>query len=292
MSNPLVSIARVILPAALVYVAYTYLGPAAGVGLLIALALVYLYLNRSIIYQNRAGKKYQKGDFEGVLADLKTAVSSAPKNPKVRGTYAFFLVKMGYTEDAAVEIDKAIECAVTEADKKSLLVTKSLVLWKQRKIDEAIKELEELLITYENTNVYATLGFLYIEKGDYNKALEFNLKARDFNSSSTIILDNLGYTYFLLGDYDNALETYKDVIKNKPNFPEAFYNYARVLEKKGDLEKALYMVRYSLTLRFWNTSTVKKEEVEAYLAELEAKEKAIELEKKENQDTKEPIDNI
>jgi len=81
-------------------------------------------------------------------------------------------------------------------------------------------------------------------------------------------------------------------MKNKPNFPEAFYNYARVLDKKGDLEKALYMVRYALTLPFWNTSTVKKEEVEAYLKELEAKEQAMNAEKQEKQDGNEPIDNM
>lgn len=292
MSRQLALFVRMILPILIFIVVYTYLGPVAGIVALAVLALAYLYLNRSVIYQNRAGKKYVSGNYEGALADLKSAAHSAPKDPKIRGTYAFFLVKMGRTEEAAAEIDKAFECAATDRDKNALTVTKTLILWKQGKLDEAVRVLEELLKTYENTSVYATLGFLYIEKGDYNKALEFNLKAKDFNSSSNIILDNLGCTYFLLGDYDNAIEIYKNLMKNKPDFPEAFYNYARVLEKKGDIEKALYMARYSLTLPFWNTSTVKKEEVEAYLSELEACEKARELEKNEIHEEKEPIDNI
>lgn len=296
MSNPLGSIARVIIPAILVYVAYSYLGPVAGIGVLVVFALGYLFFNRALIYQNKAGKKYHNGDYDGAIADLEKAVSYSPKSSKVRGTYAFLLVKLGHIEKAASEINKALEYAVIETDKKSLTITKALVLWKQGHVDEAIKELEELIITYENTNVYATLGFLYIEKGDYNKALEFNLKAKEYNSSSPIILDNLGSVYYLLGDYDNAFETYIDVMKNKPNFPEAFYNYARVLEKKGDIEKALYMVRHSLTLRFWSTSTVKKEDIEAYLSELEAKEqtieKAIEPEKKETEEANEPINYI
>lgn len=292
MSNPLVSIVRVLLPAILVYISYSFLGPIAGIGVLVIFALAYLFFNRALVYQKKAGKKYHNGDYEGALADLKTAVSQSPKSYKIRGTYAFLLIKLGHIEEAAIEIDKALEGTVVEADKKSLTVTKALVLWKQGKVDEAIQKLEELLITYENTNVYATLGFLYIEKGDYNKALEFNLRAKDFNSSNPIILDNLGSTYYLLGDYSNALETYNEVMKNKPNFPEAFYNYAKILEIKGDLEKALYMVRHSLTLRFWSTSTVKKEEIEAYLSELEAKEKALEPKKKETEDSEEPIENI
>ncbi len=292
MSNPLGSITRVLLPAILVFVAYSFLGPVAGIGILVVFALGYLYFNRALIYQNRAGKKYHNGDFDGALADLRKALSQSPKAHKIRGTYAFLLIKLGHTEEAATEIDKALEGTVIEADKKPLTVTKALVLWKQGKVDEAIKLLEELLVTYENTNVYATLGFLYIVKGDYTKALEFNLRAKEFNGSNPVILDNLGTTYYLCGDFDNAFATYLEVMKNKPNFPEAFYNYARLLDKKGDLEKALYMVRHSLTLRFWNTSTVTKEEIEAYLSELEAKEKAMELEKKENEGSKEPIDNI
>lgn len=292
MSNPLISIAKIIIPVALVYVSFQFGGPIAGIAALIVVALAYLYLNRSMVYQNKAGKKYMNRDYEGALADLKAAVQAAPKDPKVRGTYAFFLVKMGRTDEAAEEIEKAIEGTASESDRKPLMITRSLILWKQGRLDEAIKVLEELLPTYENTNVYATLGFFYIEKGDYNKALEFNLKAKEFNSSSNVILDNLGTVYFLMGDYDNALEIYESIMKNKPNFPEAFYNYARVLDKKGNLEKALYMVRYSLTLPFWHTSTVKKAEVEAFLNELEAKEKAMEAEKQESPDSIEPIDNM
>ncbi|NLB79293.1 MAG: hypothetical protein GX796_10790, partial [Clostridiaceae bacterium] len=49
---------------------------------------------------------------------------------------------------------------------------------------------------------------------------------------------------------------------------------------KGDLEKALYMIRLSLQLKFWFTSTVTKETVEKYLSDLEIKEKEIENQRK------------
>ena len=80
--------------------------------------------------------------------------------------------------------------------------------------------LDELIKTYETTNVYSTLGLLYNEKGDYEKALEFNLLAKDYNSSNPAILDNLGTSYFNLGEYDKAFETYQEAMKYKPTFPE------------------------------------------------------------------------
>jgi tetratricopeptide (TPR) repeat protein len=155
-----------------------------------------------------------------------------------------------------------------------MTVTKALVLWKQNRVDEAAAMLSDLLKTYETTDVYATLGFLYIAKGDQDEALEFNLKAKEYNGNNAIILDNLGTSYLLLEDYEKALEIYKEVMKLKPLFPEAYYNYGRALEKTGDLEKALHMVRHSLSLRFWNISTVERETVEAYLRQLEEMEKA------------------
>ena len=280
MLNSSNTLSRIILPLAILYFIYTLLGPIGGIVGLIVLLLVYIYINRSVIYQNKAGKKYHNGDYEGSLTDLKAAVGIDPKNAKIRGTYAFLLIKMGYTEEAANQIDEAIAKVKYIDDKNNMLITKALVLWKQGDIDQAISLLDELIKTFETTNVYATLGLLYNEKGDYEKALEFNLLAKDYNGSNKAILDNLGTSYYHSGDYDNAFETYKEVIKLKPNFPEAYYNYAKILEYKGDLEKALYMIRLSLQLKFWFTSTVTKETVEKYLSDLEIKEKEIEDQRK------------
>lgn len=277
MSNPINSLLRVIMPVILVYLAFSMFGPWIG-GLIIAVLLaVGLYLNRAVIYQNKASKKYQSGNYEGALADLKNAVSYDQKAFRIRGAYAFLLLKLGYTDEAAVQIEEALNKTKQDSDKNTLLGTKALVFWKQGKIDEAISLMESLVKHFETTNVYATLGFLYIEKGDINRALEFNLQAKDFNGSNPIILDNLGSCYLLLEDYEKAFEIYQAVMKLKPNFPEAFYNYAKLLEKSGDLEKAVYMLRHSLTLRFWNTSTICKSEVESYLGILEEKLKEIEL---------------
>ena len=269
------TIIRFVVPVALIYMAYNLLGPVGGFIGIAVFILMLVWFNRSFIYSNRANKKYGGGDFDGALSDLKKAVSSAPKDAKIRGTYAYLLLKLGNTDEAAAEINKALSLA-SGADRNSLRITESLVLWKQGRLDESIGELEGLLKTFETTNVYASLGFLYIEKGDLDKALEFNLQAQDYNGSNAIILDNLGCTYYLLGEYDKAYEIYQRVMKLKPAFPEAFYNYARVLERRGDIEKALYMARHSLSLRFWNISTISKSEVEAYLNGLETKAKAIE----------------
>lgn len=293
MTNSSGTLSRIILPLAILYFVYTLLGPIGGFVGLVILLLVYAYFNRSVFYQNKAGKKYHNRDYEGALADLKAAIAIDPKNAKVRGTYAFLLIKMGYTDEAAAQIDEAIANVKILSDKNSMLLTKALVLWKQGNIDQAIELLVELIKTYETTNVYSTLGLLYNEKGDATKALDFNLLAKDYNSSNPAILDNLGTSYYNMGDYDNAFETYQEAMKQKPTFPEVYYNYAKMLERNGDIEKALYMLRTSQQLNFWYTSTVSKEMIEDYINELETKEKEIEDQRKasiEAEKSEDPIE--
>ena len=96
-----------------------------------------------------------------------------------------------------------------------------------------------------------------------------------------------------MGDYDNAFETYQEAMKQKPTFPEVYYNYAKMLERNGDIEKALYMLRTSQQLNFWYTSTVSKEMIEDYINELETKEKEIEDQRKasiEAEKSEDPIE--
>lgn len=249
--------------------------------LIIASLLVVLFVllryNRGVYYHNRAGRKFQKGDTEGALEDLEKAVSFDPKNPNIGGSYAFLLLKVGQIQEASFQVEKAISNVSKKHDDiNGLNLTKSMVLWKEGKLDEAIEVLSELIETYETTDVYTTLGYLYIEKGNYEQAIKFNLKAKEFNSDNAVILDNLACSYYLSGDYEQAYEIYQDIMKLKPNFPEAYYNYAKVLEHRGEIDRALYMVRSSLKLQFWNISTISKAEIEEYAAQLETKEKQIE----------------
>lgn len=269
--KPLNFLTRFIIPLGIIIISYYYLGPIAGIVAFLVFFSAALYSLRAYLYANQATNKYNRGDFKGALTIMKKAADSDQKAFRVRGIYAYLLLKLGHTEEADTQIEIALKGAQTQNDKNNFLMTKSLVLWKQGKLDESISILSDLIKVYETTGVYASLGFLYIAKGDLQQALEFNLKAREYNGKSAIILDNLGTTYILLEEYDKASEVYKEVMKLNPQFPEAYYNFARVLDHEGNTEKALKMANHSLSMSFWNISTIQKGEVEAFLSKLETK---------------------
>lgn len=263
---------RIIIPLAIFFLAFTWIGTTGG----IILAVLYLLaMNLPVIFNLIGTQAYRKGDYDKSIRMMKAALKLSPKSYSIRGSLAWLLLKLGRIEEADAEIEKAISDAEKEEYRYPLYLTKALILWKKGGLDEAISLMEKVIENYKNTNVYGTLGFLYIEKGDLDKALSFNLEAYEYNNTGPVILDNLGYTRLLRGEYEEAREIYQQLIKLGPNFPDAFYNYARVLAHFGELEQALYMCRTALTFKFWHTTTVTREQVENTLKELEeASEKA------------------
>jgi len=257
---------RVIFPLVVCFLAFVYLGTAGGVAVVV---LYFIIMNLSAIFNRMASRAYAGGDYDKALRMLEKGLRLSPKNGNMRSAYAWLLLKLGYTKEAEIQIEQALANTPREELKYPLNVTKAMVLWKKGSLDQAVSLMEKVLENYKNSNAYATLGFLYLEKGDLDKALSFNLEAYDFNSTNAVILDNLGCTRLLRGEYEEAREVYKQLMKLKPRFPEAFYNYARVLAHFGELDEAIYMCRTALSLKFWNTSTITKEQVEGTLKELE-----------------------
>jgi tetratricopeptide (TPR) repeat protein len=144
----------------------------------------------------------------------------------------------------------------------------SLVLWKKGELDAAIEILEDVMQNYKTSSTYGSLGYLLILKGDLEKALQFNLEAFDFNNRDKIIRDNLGQNYYLLGNYEKAKEIYETLVEEAPAFPEPYFNYGLVLEKLGDTETALGMMKKALTFKFTYLSSISREEVEARIGEI------------------------
>lgn len=145
----------------------------------------------------------------------------------------------------------------------------ALVQWKKGNLDEAINTLEEVIKKYETSNIYGSLGYMLIQKGDLDKALEFNLKASEYNSSNAIIMDNLGQTYYLRGNYDKATEIYENIMETNPTFPDAYYNYALVLKARKEYSKAIEIAKKALNYQLSFLSTITRQQIDSLISELE-----------------------
>lgn len=222
------------------------------------------------LYEIIGKLKYSRGDIEGGLKWLEKA-SHGRKSFRTKVLYAYLLLKEGRLEKAERLFEELLNMKLSFDEEMLTKSNYALVLWKKGDIDAAIEMLEEVNKQYKNSINYGSLGFLYIVKGDMEKALAFNMEAYEYNSANTVILDNLGQTYFLRKEYDQAKEIYEKLISLNPAFPEAYYNYGLVLLAQDCVQMALETMKKSLNYKFSFLSTVTKAEVEAKIADVECK---------------------
>lgn len=231
---------------------------------------VLLYTGRTTIFSIMGARSYSKGDIDKAIMWFERIYKL--KNPPVRPcvSYAYIVLKKGDTNKAEQILQELLKNNSSSPDAPYIKSIIALVLWKKGKIDEAVSLLENVIKSYVTTSVYESLGYMLIEQGDLQKALKLNLEAYEYNSDDKVIQDNLGQTYYLLGEYDKANEIYEKLLKSSPAFPEAYYNYGLLLDKLGNKEKAVEMMKKALGLKFSSLSTVSKEKIEADLTRISA----------------------
>lgn len=256
------------LPVVLLLMLFSYRFIVGVFGLIIYLAVAGI-LSRDSIYGLMGNVRYTKGDLPGALKWYGRAYKTRKSGVKREISYGYLLLKSGRTDEAEGIFNELSGKELQESDKNSVRSNLALVLWKKGDLDSAITMLEDIIREYKTGAIYGSLGYFYILKGDLEKALEFNLEAAEYDSINTVILDNLGLNYYLLDQTDKSLETYKKLLSLKPAFPEAYYNYGRLLLKLGRADEALEMLRRARQYKVSFLSTVTKEDIESSIEKLE-----------------------
>lgn len=239
-----------------------------GVMALVVYVAYALYAVRSTVFSFTGNIAYAKGNVDKALTWFERAFKSGKASPRIITSYAYLLLKSGNISESGKVLNNLLNTKLSQDDKMYAKSNLALVLWKKGELDNAITMLEEVISTYKTSVVYGSLGYLYILKGDMDKALEFNMEAYEYNSSNTVIQDNLGQIYYLLKEYDKAIEIYEKLMQSNPAFPEAYYNYGLVLSKKGEYQKALDMAEKACNYKLSFLSTVSKEEIDSLFESL------------------------
>jgi tetratricopeptide (TPR) repeat protein len=238
--------------------------PIFAVAIILASVLYALYSNIADIYAILGNRRFSAGDLEGTKQWYNKALKLKSCKVKTRISYGYLLVKSGKVEESDEVLKKLEKYKLNAKDDSQFKMTYALVKWKMGNIDDAISMLDYVYTNYKCTIVYESLGYMYVLKGDLEKALEFNLEALDYNANSNVICDNLGETYYYLGDYEKAIDVYEKLISKNPTFAEPYYYFGLSLKETGNNEKALEMLEKALTFKesFLSTLThdiIKKE---------------------------------
>jgi tetratricopeptide (TPR) repeat protein len=110
--------------------------------------------------------------------------------------------------------------------------------------------LEEKEISPGNVDVYAVLGWCYLNTGRQNMAIDVSLEGLKLNSKDTRLLITLGRSYFELKRYADAVTYLQKSIILNPEYGYTYYYLGRIYLDQGKL--ALAETALSASIAFMN----------------------------------------
>lgn len=259
-----------VVPVVIVYIGFAFYGQAGGFMGLVVSILYLAYRNLPEIYMIIGSRAVRSGENEKAYKFFEKALNTGRLTPQYKLYYAYAAMRINKFERAGNLFTMILNDKKT--DEKLRLETKSsysMYLWKEGRIDEAIEIITEVYEKLQNTAAYGRLGFLLVEKGDYDYALKFNLEAYEYNSDDLIIADNLAISYYHTQKIDEALKLYDKIMEKKPQMPVIYYNYALTLLAVNEKEKAVEMLKKALEFKFSALAAVSHEQVVSKLKELD-----------------------
>ncbi|MBP3448652.1 MAG: tetratricopeptide repeat protein [Clostridia bacterium] len=237
--------------------------------ILLVLLLWYCYKKRSFFTYRSGVKEVVAGDPKKGLELLRKA-SQKGLSPAQEVQTAYAELKYGELSRAKEKLNLLLLGSNLKPDiKYQARLMMAILRLQVGELDEAKESLETLYEKgYRTTNFYATYGYMAILTGNQEYLKTVNEEAYQYNKDNLVICDNYGLSLFLLGEQEAAISVYEELIAKEPKFPEAYYNYACVLEKAGDTAKAKQMLERSLEQEFSGVTTIKQEQVNEMLTRI------------------------
>jgi len=109
-------------------------------------------------------------------------------------------------------------------------------LYKQGKYYDAEKVLlRERELTPNNIDVYAVLGWCYLNTGSYSNAIEVSEEGLKISPKDTRLLTTIGRAYLEMKRYTEAISYLQKSVSNNPNYAYNYYYLGRIYQSQGKL---------------------------------------------------------
>ncbi len=190
--------------------------------------------------------------------------------PRYLLSYSVLLIRDGeYQKARELLVKHQNNPQLTDDTRRQLYVNYAVCLYKMGEMQRALELLERQHQKEPSGLIFQTLGYLYVEAGDRDKAIAFNQEALVYDEDDPISLDNLAQSYYrLAGDKETAKQYFDSAIARKPGQIDTLYFLAQYDLEAGDREAAREKLETALKGRFSPLNYASKEMVEKAIAAL------------------------
>lgn len=245
-----------------------------GIAILIMYSIFKYQSKKATLIAYKGAIAFNSKDYNKALELYKKAYNMKRSTTNIKLRYAYIALYCGNL-DLCKEVLYSVDYSKLKDSKLKISYkqTEGLYLWKSNNLKKAIAIYKELHNECEHTIIYEALGYLLILDKDYDKALEYNLKAYDYDNTN-VIVDNLAQSYYYLGNIDKAKELYLNLFskekEKQPTFPEPYYYYGLISKNEGNFENALNYLNKALEKKESFLSSLNKNIILESISDLES----------------------
>lgn len=234
-----------------------------GIVLLIAVCAFLIYSMIPSRYASAGNKAFQNGDYDKALERYKKAYDTGRANVMIKVSYAFILMRAGDFEQAETILNAILANKNLKPEHRNIAVQyRCMVMYRTGRLEEALRDAQELFETYRNSAMYGMLGYFKILHNDpLEEVRAFCEEAYEYNSDDRDILDNLALVCYKMGDYECAKQYSDELIEKEPSFIEAYYHGALIAEKCGDIALAKEYAQNIQQCRRSAMTTISEDEI-------------------------------
>lgn len=223
----------------------------------------------TVFKAQKARKAHQEGRIEEAMKLYQEVLNEGHRDPAVFLPYSVLLIRNGEYAKAREMLVEYQKLPMNPDQKNQLFVNYAACVYKMGELQKGIDLLERQHQKKPSGMIYETLGYLYIEAGDAEKAMAYNMEAYEYDDEDSITLDNLGQLYYrLLGDKATAKSYFEKALEIKPGQIDTLYFLAQYDLEAGDKEAAAEKLETALEGRFSPLNYASKEMVQTLLNSL------------------------
>ena len=167
----------------------------------------------------KGDKLYNQGEYKKALTVFKEFIEKQPELYETRVNIGNCFIKLKQYDKAMEEFKFVLE-----------------------KLEEGKNDLEG---NKTASSLYASLGELYMDKNDFEKAKEYFEKSINIDPSNHALSYNVAEILFNSNKIDEAIYYYKLAAKIKPDWPKSYLKLGYCYLNKGQMETAIdYLNKY------------------------------------------------
>jgi len=186
------------------------------------------------------------GEKSPALWQLRQAVASNPQDPQAHYTLGVKYESLGQTKKAMGEYKKTLSLKPND---EQALFRLGRLMGELGESEPAIKILKQAVKLNPNfaearsllAAEYNRQGMALMEQGRLDaarEALEAGIQANGGPLQTEALRNNLGCLYVRQNRPDQAIDTFREVLRQNPNVPQAHYNLALLYYTQGDYQAA------------------------------------------------------